>query len=82
MGKEWQRVSSESGISRYTLLHMKEINNRDLLDSTGNYSQHLVMEKNLKKNTPTYVANSYDGTTLLYTSNAINQLHIHKKNKN
>ena len=36
----------------YTLLYIKEINNKDLLYSTGNSTQYLVitlMEKNLKK---------------------------------
>jgi len=42
----------ESGINRYTLFYIKQINNKDLLYSTGNSIQYLViteMEKKLKK---------------------------------
>ena len=46
-------VNWKFGIKRYILLYTKYINNKDLLYSTGNYTQYLVityMEKNLKRN--------------------------------
>ena len=33
-------------MNRYTLLHIKQIKNKDLLYSTGNYIQHLVITSN------------------------------------
>ena len=45
------------GINRYILLFIKQINNKDLLYSTENYIQYLIItynEKNLKKNRYTY----------------------------
>ena len=41
----------EVEISRYTLLHIKYISNKDLLYSTRNYIQYLVIENgiNLEK---------------------------------
>ena len=47
------RINWKFGINRYILLYPKYINNKDLLYSTGNYTQYLVityMEKNMKKN--------------------------------
>ena len=35
--------NQEFGVSRYTLLHIKQINNKDLLYSTGNCIQYLVI---------------------------------------
>ena len=43
----------EFGISRYKLLHIKRINDKVLLYSTGNYSQYPEINcsgKNIKKN--------------------------------
>ena len=37
------------GINRYTLLYIKQVNNKDLLYSTGNYIQYLVITYNGKK---------------------------------
>ena len=39
------RINSEFGINRYTLLFIKQIN-KDLLYSTGNYIQYLVITYN------------------------------------
>ena len=44
-GLQW-----EFGVSRRKLWHIELISNKDLLYSTGNYNQHTVMEKNMKKN--------------------------------
>ena len=57
-GVEGGGINYESGISRYTLLNIKQINNKVLLYSTGNYIQHLVINyngKNLEKNIYIYV---------------------------
>ena len=36
-------VNKEFGINRYTLLYVKQMNNKDLLYSTGHYIQYLVI---------------------------------------
>ena len=42
--------NQDFGINRYTLLYIKQVTDKDLLYSTGKYSQCLVMmEKNLRK---------------------------------
>ena len=40
---------------RYTLLYMKEINNKDLLYITGNYSQYLIITYNGKESEKEYI---------------------------
>ena len=42
-GKRKGGINQEYGIKRYTLLYIKQINNKDLLYSTGNYIQYLVI---------------------------------------
>ena len=42
-------ISQEFGINRYTLLYVKQITNKDLLYSTGNYIQYLVITYNGKE---------------------------------
>ena len=42
-------VCLEFGISRYKLLYMKQINNKGLLYSLGNYIQYLVINYNRKE---------------------------------
>ena len=37
------RINQEFGINIYTLLHIKQITNKDLLYSTGNYTSHFVI---------------------------------------
>ena len=37
------RINQEFGINRYTLLYIKQINNKDLLYSTGNHIQYLII---------------------------------------
>ena len=49
-GKNW-----EFGMNRYTLLYIKQINNKDLLYSTGNYSQYLVIMYNGKESEKEYI---------------------------
>ena len=56
----WGGINQEFGINIYTLLYMKEVNNKDLLYSTGNSTQYSVityMRKNLKKNEYMYMYN-------------------------
>ena len=36
-GKQGGRINEELGIHRYALLYMKQVTDRDLLCSTGNY---------------------------------------------
>ena len=40
--------NQEFGINRFTLLHIKQINEKDLLYSTGKYIQYLAMIYNGK----------------------------------
>ena len=56
----------EFGISRYKLLHIKWINNKVLLYSTGNCSQYLVINHSGKYLKSIYV---YNWITLLYSRN-------------
>ena len=43
------RINQEFEINRYTLLYIKQINNKNLLYSTGNYIQYLVITYNGKE---------------------------------
>ena len=47
-------INWEFGINIYTLLYIKEINNKNLLYSTGNYIQHLVITYNRKESVKEY----------------------------
>ena len=53
MGRGGEEIIWETGIDIHTLLHIKQITNKNLLYSTGNSSQYSVMtymeKKNLKK---------------------------------
>ena len=42
-------INWELGINRYTLLHMKQIHNKDLLYNTRDYIQYLVITYNGKE---------------------------------
>ena len=42
-GSREGRINWESGIDLYTLLDIKQITNKDLLDSTGNSAQYSLM---------------------------------------
>ena len=42
-GERGGEINWEIGIDIYTLLYIKQINNKDLLYSTGNYTQYSVM---------------------------------------
>ena len=53
-------MNPEFGVNMYTLLYIKEITNKDLLYSIGNYIQYLVITYNGKeseKNTHTHIKN-------------------------
>ena len=39
-------ISWEYGINRYMLLYIKQMNNKDLLYSIGNYTQYLIINYN------------------------------------
>ena len=42
-------------VSRYTLLYIKQINSKVLLNSTGNYIQYLVITYNGKESEKEYI---------------------------
>ena len=48
-GEKEGGINQEFGINRYALLYIKQINNKDLLQSTGNYTNYLVIAYNEKK---------------------------------
>ena len=43
------------GVSRYTLLYIKQITNKVLLYRTGNYTEHLVITYNWKQSEKVYI---------------------------
>ena len=45
----------EYGINIYTLLYIKQIDNKDLLYSIGNYTQYLVITYNGKESEREYI---------------------------
>ena len=47
-------INQEVGINRYTLLYIEQINNKDLLYSTGNYTQYLIITYNRKETEKEY----------------------------
>ena len=52
-GNVWGEINQEFGINRYTLLQVKQVNNKDVLTAQEAITQHLIKpmtEKNLKKN--------------------------------
>ena len=57
MVTKWEggQINQEFGINRYTLLYIKQINNKDLLYSTGNYTQCLVITYNGKESEKVYI---------------------------
>ena len=48
-GRRWEGINSELWVSRYTLLLKKQINNKVLQRSTGNYIHYLVITYNEKE---------------------------------
>ena len=48
-------INWELGISRHTLLYIKEVTNKDLLLSTGNYIQYPVKTYNGKDSKKIYM---------------------------
>ena len=48
-------INQEFGINRYTPLYIKEINNKVLLYSTGNYIQYPVIHHNGKEYEKEYI---------------------------
>ena len=53
--RSWGGINKEFGISKYKLLHMKQIDNKVLLYSTGNYIQYLVIKYNGKESEKEYI---------------------------
>ena len=48
-------INQEFGISIYTLLYIKDMNNKDPLYRTGNYIQYLVITYNGKESEKEYI---------------------------
>ena len=48
-------INQEYGINRYITLYIKQINNKDLLYTTGNYIQYLVKTYNEKESEKAYM---------------------------
>ena len=48
-------INQELGINRYTPLYIKQITNKDLLYSTGNYIQYLVKTYKGKESEKEYI---------------------------
>ena len=55
-GVGWE-IYQEFGINRYTLLYIKQANNKDVLYSTENYTQYLVITYNGKESEKEYIYN-------------------------
>ena len=53
--KQWGGINWEYGINRYTPLYIKQVSNKDLLYSTGNYIQSPVINHNGKKYEKDYI---------------------------
>ena len=53
--REGGGINEEFGINRYTLLYIKYINNRDLLYSSGNYTQYLAIIYHGKESEKEYI---------------------------
>ena len=54
-GKSGGGINWELGISRHTLLYIKEVTNKDLLLSTGNYIQYPIKTYNGKDSKKIYM---------------------------
>ena len=52
---EGVEINQEFGINRYTLLYIKQLNNKELLYSTRNYTQYLVINYNGKEPDKEYI---------------------------
>ena len=71
-------INQEFGINIYTLLYIKWVNNKDLLYSTENYTQYLVITYNGKESEKEYINNIYIYThthTYIY----LNHFAVHLK---
>ena len=45
--EKWgEGINYEFGISKYKLLYIEQVNNKDILYNTGNYTQYLVITYN------------------------------------
>ena len=59
--KKKRGINWEFGINRYTLvLYIKQINYKDLLYSTGNYIQYLIITYNGKESEKEYIMCMYN----------------------
>ena len=54
-GKGWGGINQEFGINIYALLYIKQVTKKDLLYSTENYTQYLVLTYNGQKSKKEYI---------------------------
>ena len=54
-GERGGGINQEFGINIYTLLYIKQITNKDLLYSTGNYAQYFVITYTGKESEKEYI---------------------------
>ena len=54
-GEKGGMINWEYRINRYTQLYIKQLSNKDLLYSTGNYIQYLVITYNVKESENEYI---------------------------
>ena len=54
-GKRGGGINQEFGVNVYTLLYIKQITNKDLLYSTGNYTQYFVITYKGKESDKEYM---------------------------
>ena len=54
LGSRGEGINKEDGINIYTLLYIKYITNKDLLYSTGNYTQYFVITYKRKESEKEY----------------------------
>ena len=52
---EQGEMKQDLGINKYTLLYVKQVNGKNLLYSTGNYIQYLVITYNGKESVKEYI---------------------------
>ena len=70
-----REIHQEFGVSVHTLLHIKQISNKDLLHSTGNDTQYLIITFNGNTNSHIYLIESFCCTLETYCkSTSINKI--------
>ena len=50
-----REINQEFGLNKYIILHIKQINNKDIIYSTGNYIQYLAITYKGKESEREYI---------------------------